>query len=304
MSNSRVGGGGGIPRGISLANTVHSEVAPCLPLPSLPVFCGALDQDLRLIDEPTGSAKQLNRSDVPDQASKISKLLQSTDVSYLNLRTKGTQSPYGHEGHLDLYNEVLRCNPEAFEHIAPGSAKHQLYNNSVPNNKVSERKQLVQKLSTNNEPVKDKGETQRQHEHDAITSSSRKPKARKKTSDDTLPTEPEGTELQDAAVERFCEVLEDLCGKAEITVDDREEGEAEWVLLPVGNIRTLVKEVMAARTNKIQHFVPVGLLERMLKVLDHHIHSAEGLSITQSESVSLLSSCFNSCLAMFTYTCL
>lgn len=83
MSNSRVGGGGGIPRGISLANTVHSEVAPCLPLPSLPVFCGALDQDLRLIDEPTGSAKQLNRSDVPDQASKISKLLQSTDVSYL-----------------------------------------------------------------------------------------------------------------------------------------------------------------------------------------------------------------------------
>lgn len=80
MSNSRAGA---IPKGISLVNTVHSEVAPCLPLPSLPVFCGALDQELRLIDEPTGSARLLNRSLVADQASKISKLLQATDVSYL-----------------------------------------------------------------------------------------------------------------------------------------------------------------------------------------------------------------------------
>ncbi|KAI3768688.1 hypothetical protein L2E82_19518 [Cichorium intybus] len=38
------------------------------------------------------------------------------------------------------------------------------------------------------------------------------PKARKKTSNDTLPTEPDGTKLQDAVVERFCEVLADLCG--------------------------------------------------------------------------------------------
>lgn len=77
MSNSR---SERIPKGISLANTVHSEVAPCLPLPSLPVFCGALDQELRLIDEPSGSVKQFNRT---DQATKISKLLLATDVSYL-----------------------------------------------------------------------------------------------------------------------------------------------------------------------------------------------------------------------------
>lgn len=77
MSNSP---SGGIPKGISLANTVNSEVAPCLPLSSLPVFCGALDQELRLIDEPSGSDKQFNRT---DQATKISKLLLATDVSYL-----------------------------------------------------------------------------------------------------------------------------------------------------------------------------------------------------------------------------
>ena len=69
-------------------------------------------------------------------------------------------------------------------------------------------------------------------------------------------------------------------------MDDREEGEAEWLLLPIGDIRTLVKEVMSVRASKILHLVPVAILERMLKVLDHQIHSAEGLSINQSENVS------------------
>lgn len=65
-----------------LTNTVHSEVAPCLPLPSLPVFCGALDQELRLFDEPS-SVRSLNRNEVLAQASKIADLLRDTDVSYL-----------------------------------------------------------------------------------------------------------------------------------------------------------------------------------------------------------------------------
>ncbi|KAK1438915.1 hypothetical protein QVD17_04727 [Tagetes erecta] len=290
MSNSRAGdGGGGIPKGITLANTVHSEVATCLPLPSLPVFCGALDHDLRLVDDPIGSAKQSRRSDVADQASRIAKLLQATDVSYLNLKTEAGPSPYGHEEHLDLYDEVIRCNSDAFrcnsEVIGPGTGMEQMYNNTVPNNKVSERKLFMQNLSTNNEALKDKGETQRPHEHDIVTSASRKPKAKKKMSDDTvLPIEPDESERQDAAVERFCEVLEDLCGKAEISVDDREEGEAEWLVLHVSYIRTLVKEVMSIRANSYLHLVPVVHLERTLRILDHQIHSAEGLSITQSEN--------------------
>lgn len=77
MSNS-----GGVPRGISLSNTVHSEVAPCLPLPSLPVFCGALDQEIRYSDELSGY-RSLNRNDVVNQADKIASLLRGTDVSYL-----------------------------------------------------------------------------------------------------------------------------------------------------------------------------------------------------------------------------
>ena len=66
-------------RGIGLSNTIHSEVAPCLPLPSLPVFCGASDRDLCLVNSPA----MLNRVDVLAQAGKIAELLQHTDVSYL-----------------------------------------------------------------------------------------------------------------------------------------------------------------------------------------------------------------------------
>lgn len=82
MSNhGGASGGEGVPTGISLSNTIHSEVAPCLPLPSLPVFCGTRDQELRLFDD-GGGGSRLNsgRGDVP---SKIADLLRNADVSYL-----------------------------------------------------------------------------------------------------------------------------------------------------------------------------------------------------------------------------
>ena len=68
-------------RGITLSNTLHSEVAPCLPLPSLPPFCGASDEQLRLFDDRV--SRPLNRQDVLAQAPKIADLLLTTDVSYL-----------------------------------------------------------------------------------------------------------------------------------------------------------------------------------------------------------------------------
>ncbi|KAH0727824.1 hypothetical protein KY290_003537 [Solanum tuberosum] len=80
MANSS--GNSGVPQGISLSNTVHSEISPSLPLPSLPVFCGALDHELRLFDERSES-RSLNRSDILIHANKIADLLHNTDVSYL-----------------------------------------------------------------------------------------------------------------------------------------------------------------------------------------------------------------------------
>ena len=78
-TSSSSSGSGASHQGIRLSNTTLSEVAPCLPLPSLPVFCGASDQDLRLFDEPS---RRLNYYDAA-QAARIADLLRATDVSYL-----------------------------------------------------------------------------------------------------------------------------------------------------------------------------------------------------------------------------
>ncbi|KAB2087059.1 hypothetical protein ES319_A04G076600v1 [Gossypium barbadense] len=56
----------------------------CLLLPSLPVFCGASDLELRLFDDPAvGASRSLNRKQIKAQASRIANLLRKTDVSYL-----------------------------------------------------------------------------------------------------------------------------------------------------------------------------------------------------------------------------
>ncbi|KAK3005952.1 hypothetical protein RJ639_017655 [Escallonia herrerae] len=228
--------GGEVPRGVSLSNTVHSEVAPCLPLPSLPVCCGALEQELRLLDEPRGS-RSLSRNDAADQARKIASLLEATDVSYLNLRDEANTLPSGFVGPLNLYDDVLQCTSEAFEYIAPGPVKEQAHSHTAPEKKPSE-----QELPTANQVQRDFG--------------------------------------GHAAVRGFCEVVEDLCGRAEIPSDDQDE--AEWLPLTVADVRELVNEVMSIRAKKALHLVPVHVLVRMLRVLDHQIHKAEGLSISES----------------------
>ncbi|XP_028073034.1 sister chromatid cohesion protein SCC2 isoform X3 [Camellia sinensis] len=277
MSNS----GDGAPRGISLPNTVHSEVAPCLPLPSLPVFCGAIDEELRLFDE-RSSSRSLNRNDVINQASKIADLLRATDVSYLNLRPEATCLPCGFLEPLDLYNEVLQFNSEAFKCITPGPIKEQFYSSTV-----SEKKPFDESLPIASQPQRDFGGTYN-HQPDYVLAndtftSSRKPKVKKKGSDEyPSSTAPDPIELQDAAIRVFCEFLEDLCGRAEIPSDDRDD--AEWLQLPVADLRMLVNEIISIRAKKFLHLVPVDVLVRLLRVLDHQIHRAEGLSVNESEN--------------------
>lgn len=91
MNNSTASGSGPAHRGIGLSNTIQSEVAPCLPLPSLPVFCGAADPELRFFDlqslqtGPRGASgsKSLNRREILARSTKIAELLGETDISYL-----------------------------------------------------------------------------------------------------------------------------------------------------------------------------------------------------------------------------
>ncbi|KAK4393180.1 Sister chromatid cohesion protein SCC2 [Sesamum angolense] len=201
MSNPS--GGEGVPRGISLSNTVHSEVAPCLPLPSLPVFCGAFHQELRLFDDTGGSRWNSSSGDV---SGKIADLLRNTDVSYLNLKDEENLEPGGSVGNFNLFNDVLRHDPEAFEYASPG-----------------------------------------------------------------------------AAIAGFCEMLDDICARAEIICDDRDE--AEWVPLSHADLKALVNEIMSIRSKKVLHMVPVDILSRTLRILDRQIHRAEGLSIDDCENL-------------------
>lgn len=266
-------------RGISLSNTIHSEVAPCLPLPSLPVFCGALDQELRLFDEPT-SARPSNRSEVLAQASKIADLLRETDVSYLNLKDNSGPLPYSFVEPLALCDEVLRFNSEAFEYVSPGPIKEQISSSST----TFEKKPFMQTVPITSQAQRESGGV---HTHNLDYSlvkdtPTRKPKVKKKASEDTsYSTIVDPVELRDATIGDFCEVLNDFCGRAEISSDDRDE--IEWLSLSVADVRTLVNEIVSVRPKNVLHLVPIDILMRLLKVLNHQIHRAEGLSVSECD---------------------
>lgn len=85
-------------------------------------------------------------------------------------------------------------------------------------------------------------------------------------------------------VGRFCDFLEDFCSRAEIPGEEQDE--SEWLLLPTSDIRMVVKEILSIQEENMLHRVPVGFLVKLLKVLDHQIHRAEGLSIDECENVS------------------
>ncbi|CAL5185968.1 unnamed protein product [Lathyrus oleraceus] len=255
-------------RGTSMANTVHSEVASCLPLPSLPVFYGASDQDLLLFDSPM----QLNRDAILSKSSKIAEMLRHTDVSYLNLRDDAKVVQYNYVEPLELHDEVLRCNPEAFECGTAGPVKEKISGSALPEKKISESS-----FSDTSQTQKDYNST-----NDISTLSSKKSKVKKK-GDNEISIEPDSAVLQDAIIERFREFLEDLCSKAELNSDDLDEA-VEWLPLPLSDLRLLVNEIMSMCEKNLLHLVPVEFLVRLLKVLDHQIHRAEGLSIEDSDN--------------------
>ncbi|KAG4911704.1 hypothetical protein JHK82_052305 [Glycine max] len=265
-------------RGIGLSNTVHSELASCLPLPSLPVFCGASDQDLRLVDSPA----RLNRVDVLAQSAKIAELLRHTDVSYLNLRDEAKGVPYIYVEPLELHDEVLRCNPEAFEYSTAGHVKEQISGSAaVPEKRQSESSFPIQSQTQKDYNAIHSRQLDNFSTNDISSLSSKKLKVKKKGGDG-ISLAPDSAELQGTYIERFREFLEDLCNNAEFHSDDRDE--AEWLPLPLTDLRLLVNEITSIREKKLLHLVPVEVLVRLLKVLDHQIHRAEGLSIEECDN--------------------
>ncbi|GAB4831731.1 hypothetical protein Ancab_005743 [Ancistrocladus abbreviatus] len=265
-------------RGVSLTNTIHSEVAPCLPLPSLPAFCGAVEQELQLFDEQRPAP--LNRSDVLAQANKIADLLRDTDVSYLNLKNDATPPACGAVDPPELYEEVIRYTPDAFGHTVGGIVKERI------SSRVSARKILQDCEPVRDEVQRDLEENHScQHDHvlaDDTPSSSRKSKSRKKGRSEISAAVQDPAKRQDSILERFSGVLEDFFSKAEIPSEDRDD--VEWLPLPHSDVKMLVNEIMSVRAEKMLHLIPVDILARLLKVLDHQIHRAEGLSVDECEN--------------------
>ncbi|KAL5723095.1 hypothetical protein ACHQM5_006535 [Ranunculus cassubicifolius] len=274
----------GYEKACRLSNTTHSEIAPSLPLPSLPVFCGSIDQDIRLVDESTSSSvnRSLDRKEILSQASRIADLLKDTDVSYLNLRDGVCTTPYSPKhSSTPLLKEVLRCNSEAFEYSVPGFIKEQSYNNTVFETKHKE--QILPTITH----IQRENEENRSHSgpnlNNDISASSRKPRVKKKQSTDVfLPSRPDPIELQSAIIDGFCEALEDVCSRAESLNDDQDVADAEP--LSSNDMKTLTSEVMSIRDKKFLHLVPVENLLRLLKVLDRQIRFAEGLTIDDNDN--------------------
>ncbi|CAI0388147.1 unnamed protein product [Linum tenue] len=299
MSNPAANPGGSASgfgaQGVGLSNTIHSEVAPYLPLPSLPVFCGAYDPELRLFDERGGGDLwYLNRNEIVAQSARIASMLGDTDVSYLHLRNDVRRMGLDNVVPLELHDQVLRHNPEAYEHPT-----HALENKLVH----VEPSILV--------PLKVQNGNDQESRHSSYTpndtdSSMRKPKGKRKGSVAPVPVEvsdpselepSDPSELQDATIRNFCDILEQFCGKAEVANDERDE--VDWLALPASDISLLVNEIMLLRGKKLLHLVPLEALVRLLRILDHQIHRAEGISIDQldhsgSDAVSYVFSALES----------
>ncbi|KAL0681088.1 hypothetical protein Bca4012_047935 [Brassica carinata] len=314
--------------GIGLANTAQSDVASHLPLPSLPIFCGAAQPgELKLFDEVAeGSSsgnRSLNRAEILSQSRRIAKMLEETDVSYLDLRNEAQELNCNSEEPFQLYDQVLRCNPGAFEYAIPGPTCDPVCTNeetqqrtSEPSVRVKIQRQADHHLARSIQPEPVKRVLRSNHvenhswhpepliiqsprddiaTHDSrpetITmndSASKKSTGKKKRKDGAGPgassVQPDSSVLQESIVNSFCEMLEDFCGKAEVPGDDRNE--AEWSSMPVDEVRVLVTELMTIRSKMLLHMVPVDILSRLLHTLDHQIHRAEGLSINSEHSDS------------------
>ncbi|KAL2629314.1 hypothetical protein R1flu_014000 [Riccia fluitans] len=119
-----------------LANVTHSEVAHCLPLPSLPTSFGASNPALYLFDEESATkVRATNDSAVLAHAGKIAELLKSTDISYLSLRDKDKHLATGIRAEPgSLLQAVLQHDPEAFSCAPPAPSRRRSLRNPVLGN--------------------------------------------------------------------------------------------------------------------------------------------------------------------------
>nr|XP_010923594.1 sister chromatid cohesion protein SCC2 isoform X2 [Elaeis guineensis] len=264
-----------------LSNTTHSEIAPSLSLPSLPVCFGSADQKLGLFDEPVG-APATDRPEVLTHASAIAEVLRNCDVSYLNLKENARTVPHNPGEYSRFYREVLKYNPEAFEYSVRGSLQEQSCHNQVLEQKplVQNQLNIVQVQREHYSAINNHSDKNAVHEI-PTPAGSRKPRIKKKEGDSAPSSSgPDLPDHQDI-ISTFCEMVEDFCGRAE--VPDDMEG-AEGPALPLADVKLLVNEMSSSRSKKVLHLIPLDILVRLVDVLDRQIQCAQGLSIDGNEN--------------------
>lgn len=274
----------GYEKACRLSNTTHSEIAPSLSLPSLPVCFGSAEQKLGLFDEPAG-ARAADRPEVLAHASTVAEFLRNCDVSYLNLKENAKSVSDNMWERSRLYQEVLKYNPAAFEYSFRGPLQEQSYHNQVLEQKPFEQNVLniIHAQREHCGDVNNHSDKNMVHELQEILTpaGSRKPRIRKKESD-SVPSS-SGPDLPDNQdiISSFCEMVDDLCVRAE--VPDDMEG-AEGSSLPLADVKLLVNEILSSRSKKVLQLIPLDTLVRLMNVLDHQIQCAQGLSIEGNET--------------------
>ncbi|XP_062190537.1 sister chromatid cohesion protein SCC2-like isoform X1 [Phragmites australis] len=280
------GGGGraGFERACRLPNTVHSEIAPALPLPTLPP---ALGFDGLRDDEPLAAP---DRPDMIMQAANIARILAETDVSHLgfteadNVDVDPIQCSW-------LWREVLKHNPDAFKVKGPTPPPPSQGSLEGPKYQNQERGKHFEHLAPNlnkarKEPAfpLDDIDTHREHFRNELTPdsvASKKPKVRKKEINNSASRSGHSIPNSQEVIANFCEMVEDFCGRAEIP-DDADGG--DWLSIPLNDVKVLVNEITSIRSKRILHEVPMDTITRLLHVIDRQIRCSQGLSIDVKEN--------------------
>ncbi|WOK99668.1 nipped-B-like protein A isoform X1 [Canna indica] len=260
----------GFERYCRLTNTSHSEIAPSLSLPSLPICFGSVGQQLGLSDVPAGS-RSGDRPEILAHVATIAELLRNCDISYLNLKDNESVVSNDPGDCSRLYQEVVKYNPDAFKCFYRGPLQEQRSFNQTLEKKSFD--QGVTLLKSDNGSASDDHTNKNLVTEPPPFASSRKPKMKRKESD-SFPTSsvPDVFDHQ-GIVGNFCEMVEEFCGRAEIP-DYVEESS-----LPLPDIKALVNHIMSIRSKKVLQLIPLDTLVRLINVLDRQIQCAQGLSI-------------------------
>lgn len=267
-----------------LSNTTYSEVAPCLPLPNLPIYLGASSQDISLFEDVNAGAG--NSSAVLSQAGKIAELLKITDISYLSLREEARNENASLSSEPgSLLSAVLRHDPEAFDYISPGPVKERGWRNLSSEKRSSQenshggiQSHSISKGASSNFPEGTSLNTQ-------TPVSARKSRMirKDKTSEVVDKGKSEALDYPDGTVAGFCEMLDDYLERAEIPGED--EGEEEGTWLPLSDIKLLGNEIASAHSRNTLHLVPVETIVRLLGLLDRHIRRGHDMTVDEEDDV-------------------